>query len=76
MKSSTMGICAVPVAAAVYFLSFFPACSVALRQHQPWPTVWTFYEPIPIDWKFEMLRFWMKVDPRVRIGVNELCPLD
>ena len=64
------------LAIALYFVSYFPAWSIALRTGRTWPMAWTIYEPIPPEWQTRMLRFWMKVDPRVRVTVNRICPLD
>ena len=59
----------------LYFASYFPAFSIALRTRQTWPSAWTFYRPIPFQWQDRMLRFWRQVDPRVKAEVTRICPL-
>jgi hypothetical protein len=50
----------------LYVGSYFAAMSIAVRTGRTWPTAWAVYSPIPHPWKESMLRFWLRVDPRVR----------
>src|SRR6185312_6276569 len=54
------------LASVLYFASYFPAMSVAVRTGRTWPKAWPVYSPIPGTWKESMLHLWIRVDPRIR----------
>jgi hypothetical protein len=56
----------VALASVLYFASYFPAMSIAVRTGRIWPAAWSVYAPIPRQWKESMLSLWLRVDPRVR----------